>query len=353
MKPWVLAAVIGLSAVLLNLAAAADEDVAKPAPANSLGMRFIRVPAGEYMRGFDTADRRENRFHERHEYSNRQIFKNETPAHRVAITRPFDIGTTEVTVGQFRAFVESSGYQTDAERNGGALGCFPDEKNYVDRFHKSAEITWKSPGFEQTEAHPVVAVSWTDARAFCEWLSGKEQARYRLPTEAQWEWACRAGRRTWYSWGEEPDAAYEHANVADGALEAAQPNTTRYQRAVRLAADEGDGVVFTSAAARYKPNAWGLYDMHGNVWEWCRDRWSADLYERYFDGVARGDWPKVRVRDPLFEQETDQHRYGDWRVMRGGAWTCAPAAVRCSIRTFAEAGDAAVYTGFRVVREVD
>lgn len=338
--------------VLTNASAVAADDEAKPAADSALGMQFVRVPAGEYVRGFDTSDQRDHRFYLAHPYSNRQDFKNESPSHRVVITKPFEIGVKEVTVGQFRQFVEETGYKTDAERSGEALGCFPDEKDYVDRFHKAAEITWKSPGFEQSDEHPVVAVSWNDARAFCDWLSRQENSSYRLPSEAEWEYACRAGTQTWYSWGEDPDAAYQYANVADGALEAAQPGTTRFQRAVRLGAEEGDGVVFTAGTGRFKPNPWGLYDMHGNVWEWCQDRWSADLYERYFDGVARQVWPDVTVRDPLFEDKTDQHKYGDWRVIRGGGWTCAPAAVRCSIRTFAEAADAAVYTGFRVVRDV-
>jgi sulfatase modifying factor 1 len=319
---------------------------------NSIGLRLVRVSAGQYLRGFDTNNQREHRFHLTHQLSNRQNFKPETPAHQVLLTRDFEISRTEVTVGQFRKFVEATNYVTDAEKNGGALGCFPEERNYVDRFHKSPEVTWKTPGFEQTDEHPVVAVSWNDAQAFCRWLSEREQVRYRLPTEAEWEYACRAGTQTWYSWGENPDDAYAHANVADGALEAAQPGTTSFQRAVRLQSDEGDGAVMTARTATYRPNPWGLNDMHGNVWEWCEDRWAADRYQRFFDGVKRQDWSQVEVRDPVFLELTDQHRYGDWRVMRGGAWTCAPAAVRCSIRTFAEAGDAAVYTGFRVVRDV-
>lgn len=316
-----------------------------------LGIRFARIPEGTYRRGFDTAHRREHEFHLAHIYSNRQQFNLERPAHRVRISRPFEMAVTEVTVGQFRQFVAETGYVTVAEKRGGAIGCFPDEKDYVDRFHQDPSITWKTPGFAQTEAHPVVAVSWTDANSFCAWLSRKDGVTYRLPTEAEWEYACRAGTTEWYSWGRDPDEAYSHANVADAALEAAQPNTTRFQRAVRLKPDEGDGVVFTAAVASYKPNAWGLYDMHGNVWEWCQDRWSEDTYERLLDGVSRADRDQFEVRDPLFERETDQHRYGDWRVIRGGAWTCAPASVRCSIRTFAEAADAAVYTGFRLVRE--
>ena len=324
----------------------------EPSKRNSLGMEFVRIPAGEYQRGFETNNRREHHFHRTHPYSNKQSFKTETPAHRVSITKPFEMAATEVTVGQFRAFVEATRYQTDAEKNGGALGCFPGEKDYVDRFHVDPKIFWKSPGFEQSESHPVVGISWSDAQAFCNWLSEKEGATYRLPSEAEWEYACRAGQSTWYSWGEDPDQAYVHANVADGALESAQPKTTSYQRAVRLGAGEGDGVVFTAKTASYRANPWGLYDMHGNVWEWCSDRWSADRYEYFFRDVPRQQRSEVVVEDPVFLDKTDQHKYGDWRVIRGGAWTCAPAAVRASIRTFAEAADATVYTGFRVVREV-
>lgn len=336
---------------LLAISVSQGDDRAQPTAPNSLGMKFVRVLAGEYLRGFDSSNQRERQFDIVHQYSNKQNFKNETPAHRTVITKPFEIAVTEVTVGQFREFVEATDHKTDAEKNGGAFGCFPEEKNYVDRFHKDPKITWTSPGFEQSDAHPVVCVSWNDAQKFCAWLSKKENSKYRLPSEAEWEYTCRAGQTAWYSWGTDPDAAYEHANVADGALEAAQPRTTQFQRAVRLEPEEGDGVVFTAKTGSYKPNPWGLYDTHGNVWEWCQDRWSADVYDRYFDGVPRQERSQVVVRDPLFFEKTDQHQYGDWRSMRGGAWTCAPAAVRSSIRTFAEAADAAVYTGFRVVRE--
>ena len=343
--------VLALTGVAVSGVAHGDDGLST-APASSLGTAFVRVPAGEYVRGFDGSDRRQRQFDLAHRFSNKQNFRTESPAHRAAVTKAFDIATTEVTVGHFRQFVKATGYVTDAEKQGGALGCFPEEENYVDRFHKDPAITWKTPGFVQSDQHPVVCVSWNDAQSFCAWLSKKEGATYRLPTEAEWEYACRAGSSTWYSWGEDPDAAYEHANVADGALETAQPGTTRFQRAVRLGQREGDGAVFTAEVGSYQPNAWGLYDTHGNVWEWCQDRWSADLYERYFDGVPRQKRSEVVVRDPLFTEQTDQHKYGDWRCLRGGAWTCAPAAVRCSIRTYAEASEASVYTGFRIVRDV-
>ncbi|MCA9065705.1 MAG: formylglycine-generating enzyme family protein, partial [Planctomycetaceae bacterium] len=270
---------------------------------------------------------------------------------------------------QFRLFVEATNYVTDAEKPGGHTQCFNPEWT---SYHLSTQVThpwepmsgksWRDPNFQfpMQDDFPVVCVSWTDARAFAAWLTEHERAAgrlpdglvYRLPTEAEWEYACRAGTRTWYSWGDDPDQSYLHANVADGALEAALPNTTRFQRAVRLGADEGDGVVYTAPVGRFAPNAWQLYDMHGNVWEWCQDRWAEDTYEQFFTDVPRQQRSDVVVTDPLFLTETDQHKYGDWRLMRGGAWTCAPASVRCSIRTYADAADATVYTGFRVVRDL-
>ncbi|MEM1294494.1 MAG: formylglycine-generating enzyme family protein [Verrucomicrobiota bacterium] len=313
-------------------------------------MELLSVSPGQYERGFP-GDGADHQFKLQHLYSLSQDLRKETPSHRVEITKGFSIAQTEVTVGQFRQFTLATEYVTTAEKAGGALGFFPQEKNYVDRFHLDPEVTWKAPGFEQSDSHPGVCVSWADAQEFCSWLSQKEGRKYRLPTEAEWEYACRAGTMTWYSWGEDPDDAYAHGNVADGALEDAFPNTTRYQRAVKLGEDQGDGVVLTAKVASFQPNPWKLYDMHGNVWEWCQDRWKADLYNDYFKDVPRTERSSVVIMDPLFETATAQHEYGDWRVLRGGAWTCAPAAVRSSIRTFAEAGDASVYTGFRVVRE--
>tara|TARA_R110002096_G_scaffold67332_6_gene163320 strand:+ start:1019 stop:2044 length:1026 start_codon:yes stop_codon:yes gene_type:complete len=335
---FVFASLLGIQATVL----------AEP---NSIGMEFVPIEPGEYVRGFVDGNEAHH-FALVHLYSLSQNTGRETPQHRVKISNPFSIAKTEVTVSQFKAFVEDSGYVTTAEKSGkGALGWFPDEKDYVDRFHLEPGVTWKSPGFEQTGDHPVVCVSWEDAKAFCAWLSKKEGKNYRLPTEAEWEYACRAGTETWYSWGEQPDDAYKHGNVADGALESRFPKTTQFQRALRLGADEGDGVALTAKVASYLPNPWKLHDMHGNVWEWCEDRWKGDLYDTYFEGVKRTERKDVVVTDPLFEEKTAQHEYGDWRSVRGGAWTCAPAAVRSSIRTFAEAKDASVYTGFRVVKE--
>jgi len=345
---WVIAAAMALPALAQETS---KEPQPVPAPPSRIGLDFIRIPPGEYKRGFEGGDY-EHQFYLDHLYSTKPSFGREQPAHQVELTKPFDLATTEVTVGQFAQFVQATGYKTDAEKGGGALGFKPDEKDYVDRYAFDPAITWKSPGFDQTADDPVVAVSWRDAKAFCEWLSKAEGVRYRLPSEAEWEYACRAGTDSYYSWGNQPDKAYAHANVADGALATAYPGMVKYQRAVKLGANEGDGFVFTAPVKSRKPNPWGLYDMHGNVWEWCEDRWQDSRYGAQMKGLSREEKRDFKTVDPLFLEETDQHEYGDWRLIRGGAWNCAPANTRSSIRTYQEAGDAAIYTGFRIVREV-
>lgn len=310
---------------------------------------FVVIPAGEFVRGF-AHDKRA--FQKAHLYSTAQDFKSEQPAHRVILSRSYEIGRTEVTVGEFRDFVNETGYRTDAEKGEGALGFFPEAKNHVERFQTEASVTWRNPGFAQNDDHPVVCVSLRDAEAFCAWLSNKEGRTIRLPNEAEWEHACGAGTEGWYSWGRDPDKARQFANVADGALEAVHPGTTSFQRAVKLEAGEGDGVVYTAEVARYRPNAFGLYDMHGNVWEWCQDRYQEDRYDRLMEGVPRQERDEFTVTDPEGPESTDQHRYGDWRVIRGGSWFTAPAYTRCSMRAYAEASKATCYTGFRVLREI-
>ena len=118
--------------------------------------------------------------------------RDEGPVHRVRITKPFYLGNYEVTVGQFRQFVNATGYKTDAEKDAvGGWGYTGVEER---PFKRDPQYTWRETGFSQSDDHPVVNVSWNDAVTFCEWLSRREKKNYRLPTEAQWEYACRAGR---------------------------------------------------------------------------------------------------------------------------------------------------------------
>ena len=171
-------------------------------------MELVLIPAGEFKMGSaesaeDTAAFFNKTYAE--DFLKADFFKDEHPQHRVRITKPFYLGTYHVTRGQFRQFVADAGYKTDAEKGEkpGAWGWDPDKKV----FGFSEKYSWRNAGFEQTDEHPVVNVSWNDAVEFCKWLSKKESKTYRLPTEAEWEYACRAGTTTRYYSGDDPENA--------------------------------------------------------------------------------------------------------------------------------------------------
>ncbi|MCA9070246.1 MAG: SUMF1/EgtB/PvdO family nonheme iron enzyme, partial [Planctomycetaceae bacterium] len=148
----------------------------KPEIANSLGMRLIPFAPGEYIRGAKHGDL----LRKNHPFSTDGRGSHDArPAHRVKLTKPFLIAATEVTVGQFKSFVEATGYKTSAETNGqGALAFFPKAEKALDQFALNPDCTWRNPSFQQKDNHPVVCVSWKDAVAFCEWLSKKEKTTY-------------------------------------------------------------------------------------------------------------------------------------------------------------------------------
>ncbi len=211
---------------------------------NSIGMKLTLVPSGEFMMGSGESAE-----------ETAKLFKSEHPQHRVRITKPFYMGTYHVTRGQFRQFVAETHYKTDAEKGERplVLGWNPEKKEFDNN-----DYSWRNTGFQQTDEHPVVNVSWNDAGAFCQWLSKKEGKTYRLPTEAEWEYACRAGTTTRYYSGDDPETLAKVGNVADAAAKAQFPDWTWTIKA-------NDGYVFTAPVGKFKPNAFGLYDMHGNA----------------------------------------------------------------------------------------
>lgn len=319
---------------------------------NSLGMDMVRVSHGEFEMGM--LDEHRLKLEHKSSAYQREIHDYvEKPAFPVRLSSDYWIGQTEVTVSQFRSFVDATGYQTDAEKAGKAWGFQPSAKDPLDRFALIEGVNWKNPGFEQSDNHPVTCISWHDAQAFCQWLSKKEGTTYRLPTEAEWEFACRAGTRSSYFCGEDPDSVYAVGNVADATLYALHPEDVLRQRTVRLEPGEGDGFAFTSPAKSFQPNAWDIYDTHGNVWEWCHDKYS----DRYYDDLlaeARKQGSRSKpepIVDPQGPDDTPKHQHGDWRSLRGGSWYVAPLQCRSSVRAFAEAHDAFSYIGFRVVRQ--
>jgi formylglycine-generating enzyme required for sulfatase activity len=262
---------------------------------NTLGMKFKLIPAGTFTMGspreeierclkeFTPGSQKFQDLRKRHEGAfERERLPAEGPEHEVEITRPFYMGVTEVTVGQFRQFVE--------------------EKNY-----DVGDDGWKKPGPDQLDDYPVVFVSWNNAVDFCTWLSAKEGKKYRLPTEAEWEYCCRAGRpATRYCFGNKDEQLEDYAWYKDN-------SDGRLHRVGKL-----------------KANAWGLHDMHGNAWEWCQDNYDPNYYKN------------SPVKDP-------PGGAGDERVLRGGSWYWSPEFCRCAFRQFVAPGLRYSDSGFRVL----
>jgi formylglycine-generating enzyme required for sulfatase activity len=272
-------------------------------------MKLKLIPAGSFKMGSPDSDI--------------DADPDERPQHSVQITKPFYLGVHEVTRGQFRRFVDATGYRTDAETDGkGGQGW-----NGNDNFEQAPTYTWLNPGFQQTDEHPVVLVSWNDAVAFCAWLSRNESKTYRLPTEAEWEYACRAGTTTKYFCGDDPEGLAAVANVADGTAREVFP-------AWRPTIAARDGFIHTAPVGQFHPNAFGLYDMHGNAHEWCRDSYEGRYYRRS---------PRIDPSGPS---------QGAMRVFRGGGWVDAPG-VFCSAERHGNPPSYRIaHLGFRVAVEL-
>jgi len=313
--------------LLVASAARAESPDGGQAPeiANSIGMKLVLVPAGEFlMGGPEPAEELVKAFAAYRRPAT--YFADEYPRHRVRITRPFYLGKYEVTVGQFGRFAQQAGYKTEAETDGqGGWGYNPATGHCEGR---KPEFTWRNPGFPQTDDHPVLNVTWNDAVAFCAWLARTEGRHYRLPTEAEWEYACRAGTTTRYHCGAAPDALPEHANVLDGRGRTEFPHVQELDLRSRVSQR------FTLPVGRFAPNAFGLCDMHGNVWEWVAD-WHGDDY-----------YARSPVDDPPGPRD------GEVRVRRGGAWNSFPLWPRASFRNWNTPESRCVNLGFRVAREL-
>lgn len=287
-----------------------DEELSQPGffepIVNSIGMKLTPVPAGEFMMG-----ERPN-----YDWSGGEAGDG-GKLHRVRISRPLYLGTHEVTVAQYRRFVEETGYVTQAEKSATGGSAQPRLGDNT-QWRNGKELDWKNPGYPQEDAFPVSQMSWDDAVAFCTWLSRKEHVRYRLPTEAEWEYACRAGSETICSFGNDSSDVQWCANTFQQAPEA---TNDRFQ--------------FAAPVGSFLPNALGLYDMHGNVSEWCSDWYGSDYYRRSEDSI-----------DPAGPSA------GSYRVQRGGSFAMDRADCRSSARFVAPPEETQFQTGFRVVREM-
>jgi formylglycine-generating enzyme required for sulfatase activity len=240
----------------------------------------------------------------------------------VTIATAFAIGKYEITRGQFAAFVKATGYRVEP-------GCFAREGSAQMR----PELSWTAPGFQQDDRHPVTCVSWRDAVAYVQWLSATTGAAYRLLTEAEWEYAARGGSTARFGFGDTDVELCKYGNGADLTSREADPDW----RAVLCR----DGFRFTAPVGSFKSNAFGLHDMHGNVWEWVEDCQS-DSLAYLSKPVASGGAAASRS----CAADTP-------RVLRGGSWSDPPQRLRSAAR-IAGPPDARDYiVGFRVARTLE
>jgi formylglycine-generating enzyme required for sulfatase activity len=324
---------------LLLACALATPVAARPPQPNRLGMQFVPIPAGSFWMG--NAERPEAlaRAYPQLPGQRFALLADESPVHLVRIRKAFELGRHEVTVGQFRRFVQASGYRPESERDGtGGYGYNPayDPASTPrgDAFEgRHPRYSWRNPGFAQGDDHPVVNITWNDAQALADWLTRTEGRRYRLPTEAEWEYACRAGTRTRYPHGDDPEALLRHANLFDQA--SAQHWPTWQAQALK----GHDGYAFTAPVGRFAPNAFGLHDMLGNTWEWVAD-WHAD--DTYAKNAAQSP-----ATDPQGPPE------GNVRVRRGGSWHTWAFYARCGFRNWNSPETRYTLVGMRLLREVD
>jgi formylglycine-generating enzyme required for sulfatase activity len=285
-----------------------------PVITNSIGMKLALIPAGEFRMGSPTWE---------------QYHFDSERWHSVRITRPFYIGAYEVTLGEFLQFYDDGNNKDEWTSQPketsiwGGITLLDDKyRNYFEG--QVSPLAWGHP--DQTPQHPVVNVNWDDAVAFCDWLSRKEGKRYRLPTEAEWEYACRAGTKTPRYNGKDSERLVEVANVADASM--------REIYYLPQGLPGSDGYPFTAPVGQFEPNRFGLYDMYGNVCEWCSD-WLDDAY-----------YAKSPVDDPQGPGS------GKFRVNRGGDWRNDPG-IFC--RSASRSGLNPMWRncshGFRIVRE--
>jgi len=222
----------------------------------------------------------------------------EGPVHKVCLDS-FWISKTEISIEQFKVFIDKTDYQTQAEKEGFSWG-------YDGNWKKRTGLHWKNPGFLQENSHPVVHVTYNDVIEMARWLSGLRR-RFSLPTEAQWEYACRAKTKHIRYFGDNYKNTCQFANVADKSIQKKYPAWTIHPC--------NDTFIYTAPVASLKPNNFGLFDMLGNVWEWCLDQYihKAYLYPQKITSVKSKNNPVV---------------------IRGGSWYSRPQFVRCANRDY-------------------
>ncbi len=255
------------------------------------GPELVLLPTGRFQMGSPEHERKKAMA----AGSLQSWVERETPQHWVGIEQPLAMGRYPVTVGEWRQFARATGWQPQGE------------------------VNWASPGFKQADDHPVVGVSWYDARQYVRWLSEQTGQHYRLPSEAEWEYACRAGTRTAFSFGDEISTSL--ANYDGNYTYNGSP--------------KGEYRQGTTRVGEFPANPWGLFDMHGNVWEWVQDT----VHDTYEGAPNTGQ---------AWEQGGDQSR----RILRGGSWLYNPRYLRSALRNGFSAALSNDIVGFRVARDL-
>jgi sulfatase modifying factor 1 len=317
-NPNAVAAMAVNSASLLLMACLSLSSLAE-AQEHKLGSSFrdcpevcpevVVIPPGSYLMGAAPDDPHQNPAGE------------EQPQHRVKISYALAVGKYEVTRDEYAVFVRETAL---SDPN----GCNAHEPP---RWRTIMGLSWHNTGFPQSGRDPVVCVSWQEAKAYTKWLSGKTGHTYRLLSEAEWEYADRAGSTGQAYWGDDQGQACLYANGVDATLTERFPNG-KWENTVSC----HDGYIFTAPVGSLRPNVFGLYDMEGNAFEWVEDCWIADYKLAPDDGTARvprSDCTK--------------------RVNRGGSWTAMPTGLRSAHRGCDNFERTRVVDlGFRVAREL-
>ena len=270
---------------------------------------MVVLPRGSYLMGSPAEDTHQGKDGE------------EQPQHRVDIGYAFAVGRFEITRDEYAAFVRDAAL-ADPD------GCNVHEPP---RWPTIMGLNWHNTGFPQSGRDPAVCVSWLEAEAYTRWLSLKTGHRYRLLSEAEWEYADRAGTHTQAYWGDDSAEACRYANGVDATL-TERFSKVRWEDRVPC----HDGHIFTAPVGSYRPNAFGLYDMEGNAFEWVEDCWADNYRGAPADGSAR-------------TAGTDCSN----RVNRGGSWTSIPTGLRSAHRGVDNFENTRVVDlGFRVVRNL-
>jgi len=255
------------------------------------GPELVLLPTGRFQMGSPEHERKKAMA----AGSQQAWVERETPQHWVGIEQPLAMGRYPVTVGEWRQFARATGWQPQGE------------------------VNWAAPGFRQGDDHPVVGVTWFDARLYVQWLSAQTGQHYRLPSEAEWEYACRAGTKTAFSFGDDINTSL--ANYDGNYTYNGSP--------------KGEYRQGTTRVGEFPPNPWGLFDMHGNVWEWVQDT----VHDTYEGAPNTGQ---------AWEQGGDQSR----RILRGGSWLYNPRYLRSALRNGFSAALSNDIVGFRVARDL-